>query len=72
MGALPVPSATATGTGQLVARGTTYEVVFTEAQDGDLARVDAAYRRKHGAYPSIVDPLEGDEPRAATLEVHPD
>ncbi|HEY5515555.1 MAG TPA: DUF2255 family protein [Pengzhenrongella sp.] len=63
--------AIATGTGQLVARGTTYEVVFTEAQGSDLARVDAAYRRKHGAYASIVDHLEEDGPRAATLEVHP-
>jgi hypothetical protein len=63
--------AIATGTGQLVARGTTYEVVFTEAQGSDLARVDAAYRRKYGAYASIVDHLEEDGPRAATLEVHP-
>jgi hypothetical protein len=65
-------AATATGSGQVIARGTTYDVVFTEVTgDADLARVDAGYRRKYGQYPSIVDHLEGPEPRAATLEVHP-
>ena len=63
--------AIATGTGQVLARGTTYDVVFTEAESSDLARVDAAYRRKYGAYGSIVDHLVEDGPRAATLEVHP-
>ena len=46
-------------------------MAFTEAQGSDLARVDAAYRRKYGAYASIVDNLVEDGPRAATLEVHP-
>jgi hypothetical protein len=63
--------AIATGTGQIVAGGTAYDVAFTEADDGDLAVVDAAYRRKYGQYASIVDHLEGDGPRAATLQVHP-
>jgi hypothetical protein len=63
--------AIATGAGQIVARGTAYNVVFTEADDGDLAAVDIAYREKYGRYPSIVDHLEGDGPRAATLQVHP-
>jgi hypothetical protein len=63
--------AIATGTGQIVARGTAYDVAFTEADDGDLAAVDAAYRAKYGRYASIVDHLEGDGPRAATLQVHP-
>ena len=63
--------AIATGTGQVLAGGTAYEVAFTEAQGSDLARVDAAYRRKYGAYASIVDNLVEDGPRAATLEVHP-
>jgi hypothetical protein len=63
--------AIATGTGQIVARGTAYDVAFTEADDGDLAAVDAAYRLEYGRYASIVDHLEGDGPRAATLQVHP-
>jgi hypothetical protein len=63
--------AIATGTGQVLARGTTYGVVFTKAESSDLVRVDAAYRRKYGAYASIVDHLVEDGPRAATLEVHP-
>ena len=63
--------AIATGTGRIQAAGATYEVVFTEANDGDLALVDAAYRSKYGRYASIVDHLEQAGPRAATLEVHP-
>ncbi len=62
--------AIATGTGQIVSGGTAYDVAFTEADDGDLAAVDAAYRLKYGQYASIVDHLEGDGPRAATLQVH--
>jgi hypothetical protein len=61
----------AAGTGQIVSRGAAYDVAFTEADDGDLAAVDAAYRLKYGQYASIVDHLEGDGPRAATLQVHP-
>ena len=37
----------------------------------DLTAVDAAYRAKYGRYASIVDHLEEDGPRAATLRVHP-
>jgi len=60
-----------TGSGQILARGTAYDVTFTEADDEDLPRVDAAYRAKYSHYGSIVDHLEGPGPRAATLEVHP-
>ena len=63
--------ALATGAGQIIARGTAYDVAFTEADDLDLTRVDAAYRAKYGRYASIVDHLEEDGPRAATLEAHP-
>ena len=63
--------AVASGSGQILARGTTFEVTFTEAADDDLPRIDAAYRAKYGHYPSIVDHLEEDGPRAATLQVHP-
>lgn len=64
-------SAIASGSGQIVARGNAFEVTFTEADDDDLPRVGAAYRAKYGSYASIVDHLEEDGPRAATLEVHP-
>jgi hypothetical protein len=63
--------AIATGTGKIDAGGTAYDVVFTEADEGDLAAVDAAYRAKYGRYASIVDHIEGSGPRAATLQVHP-
>jgi hypothetical protein len=65
-------SATASGAGQIIARGTAYDVLFTEVHDeADLAAADAGYRAKYGHYASIVDHLEEDGPRAATLEVHP-
>jgi hypothetical protein len=64
-------AAIGSGSGQIVAHGTAYDVVFTEADDDDLAAVDAAYRAKYGRYASIVDHLEEDGPRAATLQVHP-
>jgi hypothetical protein len=64
-------AAITTGTGQVIAGGTTYDVAFRETEDGDLARVDAAYRAKYGRYASIVDHLEQAGPRAATLDVHP-
>ena len=63
--------ASATGSGQVVARGTAYDVSFIEADDDDLAAVDAAYRAKYGRYASIVDHLAEVGPRAATLQVHP-
>ncbi|MGZ4627446.1 DUF2255 family protein [Oryzihumus sp.] len=62
--------ATPTGEGQVVA-GTAYDVTFTEAAAAELAWVDAAYRRKYGHYPSIVDHLIEDGPRSATPQAHP-
>lgn len=63
--------AIATGTGQLEASGTAYDVTFTEAQEGDLDAVDAAYQGKYGRrYASIVRDLCRPVPRAATLQVH--
>jgi hypothetical protein len=65
-------AAIATGAGQIIARGTTYDVRFTEVDDeADLATADAGYRAKYGSYASIVDHLEEAGPRSATLEVHP-
>jgi hypothetical protein len=65
-------AAIASGAGQIHAHGTAYDVLFTEVPDeADLAAADAGYRAKYGRYPSIVDHLGEDEPRAATLEVHP-
>ena len=63
--------AIASGSGQILARGTAFEVTFAEAADDDLPRVGAAYRAKYGHYASIVDHLEEDGPRAATLQVNP-
>ncbi len=60
-----------TGTGQLQAGGTAYDVVFDEAQQDDLPAVDDAYRNKYGRYASIVDHLLQDGPRSATLELRP-
>jgi hypothetical protein len=65
-------AAIATGSGRIHARGTAYDVVFTEVHDeADLAAADSGYRTKYGQYASIVDHLEEEGPRAATLEVHP-
>lgn len=64
--------ALATGEGQILAGGGTYEVTFAEAADADLAGVDEGYRAKYGRrYASIVDHLLDAGPRAATLELHP-
>jgi hypothetical protein len=64
--------AIATGTGQIITGGRTYEVAFDEVDDaGDLAAVDAGYRAKYRQYGSIVDHLEQDGPRSATLLVKP-
>jgi hypothetical protein len=63
--------AIATGAGQIAARRETHDVAFTEVTGSDLDLVDAAYRAKYRQYASIVDHLEGEGPRAATLEVHP-
>ena len=61
-----------TGTGQIIAAGQTYDVAFTEVTDAtDLAAADAGYRAKYGHYASIVDHLEEDGPRSATLQVKP-
>ena len=57
--------------GQVVARDNVFDVTFTEAEEHELTRVDAAYRAKYGRYPSIVDHLEEQGPRSATLQVHP-
>jgi hypothetical protein len=65
-------AAIAAGAGQIIARGTAYDVRFTEVDDeADLAAADAGYRAKYGHYASIVDHLEEEGPRSATLEVHP-
>jgi len=58
--------------GQIRSGGTAYDVRFTDVRDeDDLAAADRAYRAKYGHHASIVDHLEQDGPRSATLEVHP-
>jgi len=65
-------AATATRNGQIVAGGQTFEVAFSEVTDAeDLAAVDAGYRDKYGHHASIVDHLEEEGPRSATLLVEP-
>jgi hypothetical protein len=65
-------AATATGTGQIIAGGQTYEVAFVEVTDSrNLAAVDTGYRTKYRHYASIVDHLEQEGPRSATLQVTP-
>jgi hypothetical protein len=65
-------AATATGTGQILVGRQTFEVAFTEVTDAeDLAVVDRGYRDKYGHYASIVDHLEEEGPRSATLLVEP-
>jgi hypothetical protein len=65
-------AAVATGTGQVIAGGQTFDVAFDEVTDArDLAVVDRGYRDKYGQYASIVDHLEEDGPRSATLLVEP-
>jgi hypothetical protein len=65
-------AATATGTGQIIAGGQTFDVAFHEVVDGDdLAAADRGYRSKYGRYASIVDHLEQAGPRSATLRVEP-
>jgi hypothetical protein len=66
-------AAIATGAGQISAGGQTYDVAFTEVTNAaDVAVVDGGYRAKYGHYSSIVDHLEEDGPRSATLQVRPD
>lgn len=50
------------GTGQVIAAGTAYDVMFTDMftdANDDLGRVDAAYPAKYGRYASTVDHLSG-------------
>lgn len=64
--------ALATGEGQILAGGATYEIAFGEAADADLPDVDEGYRRKYGRrYASIVEDLLDAGPRDATLEIRP-
>jgi hypothetical protein len=64
--------ATATATGQIIAGGQTFELTFSEVTDArDLAAADGGYRDKYGHHAAIVDHLEQDGPRSATLQVEP-
>lgn len=56
----------------MIAGGQTFEVTFREVDDPrDLAAADAGYRTKYGRHATIVDHLEADGPRSATLLVEP-
>jgi hypothetical protein len=57
------------GSGQIVSGGAASEVSFAPASEAELPADDAAYRKKYGRYPSIVDHLVEPGPREATLQV---
>ncbi|MFB7498699.1 DUF2255 family protein [Streptomyces sp. NPDC056161] len=57
--------------GRIAADGVRQEVTFHEADPGEYADVDAAYRTKYGRYTSIVQHVLSDQARASTLRLEP-
>ncbi|MFF4756186.1 DUF2255 family protein [Streptomyces sp. NPDC002514] len=57
--------------GRIAAGGVRQEVTFHEADPGEYADVDAAYRTKYGRYTSIVHHVLTDRARASTLRLEP-
>ncbi|MEU4098332.1 DUF2255 family protein [Streptomyces sp. NPDC026673] len=57
--------------GRIDAGGIRQEVVFREADPGEYADVDAAYRTKYGRYAGIVEHVLTDRARASTLRLEP-
>jgi hypothetical protein len=57
--------------GVIEAGGVRQNVAFREADPGEYAEVDAAYRDKYGRYPSIVEHVLTDQARASTLRLEP-
>ncbi|MFC9247604.1 DUF2255 family protein [Streptomyces sp. NPDC057136] len=55
--------------GRIEAGGVQQEVTFREADPGEYADVDAAYRDKYGRYTSIVEHVLTDRARASTLRL---
>ena len=57
--------------GRIDAGGVRQDVTFREADPGEYAGVDTAYREKYGRYPSIVEHVLTDRARASTLRLDP-
>jgi hypothetical protein len=57
--------------GRIEAGGVQQEVTFRDADPGEYASVDAAYRAKYGRYTSIVEHVLTGRARAATLRLEP-
>ncbi|MFE7396250.1 DUF2255 family protein [Streptomyces sp. NPDC057557] len=57
--------------GRIDVGGVRQEITFHEADKGEYADVDAAYRAKYGRYTSIVEHVLTDQARASTLRLEP-
>jgi hypothetical protein len=57
--------------GRIEAGGERQDVTFRDAEPGEYADVDAAYRDKYGRYTSIVEHVLTDRARASTLRLEP-
>ncbi|MCF2129139.1 DUF2255 family protein [Strepomyces sp. STD 3.1] len=57
--------------GRIEAGGVRADVTFQDAEPGEYADVDAAYRQKYGRYTSIVEHVLTDRARASTLRLEP-
>ncbi|MEU5655102.1 DUF2255 family protein [Streptomyces sp. NPDC047737] len=57
--------------GRVEAGGVRVDVTFHDADPGEYAEVDAAYRKKYGRYTSIVEHVLTERARASTLRLEP-
>lgn len=57
--------------GRMAAGGVRADVTFHDAEPGEYADVDAAYRAKYGHYTSIVEHVLTEQARASTLRLEP-
>ena len=57
--------------GRIDAGGVRQDVTFRQADPGEYAGVDAAYREKYGRWTSIVEHVLTDRARTSTLRLEP-
>ncbi|MFJ6459731.1 DUF2255 family protein [Streptomyces sp. NPDC091387] len=57
--------------GRIDAGGVQQDVTFREADPGEYASVDAAYREKYGRYTDIVEHVLTEQARSSTLRLEP-
>ncbi|MFC8230349.1 DUF2255 family protein [Streptomyces sp. NPDC057287] len=57
--------------GRVKAGGVRADVTFRDADPGEYAGVDAAYREKYGRYTSIVEHVLTERARSSTLRLEP-